>query len=234
VGGTLRSGGPSDRFVMPAAPPPLAVNPATLRRGRGRSILVLFLVLVVAAAGAGAAFVHFKVMPLAVAVVWLKPAPLAIASDPPGATVKLDGLELPDKTPLRTEVKRDRVEHTLEFTRPGSLPARATMRFDRTVPLSQSVTLTAEPPPPPPPEPVPVPEPVAEPEAPPPPPVEAKAEPKVETKAAKRAAKAAAKQAKLEAKREAKRAAAKKSKKAKASKAKSGKAKPSAEPDSEL
>jgi serine/threonine protein kinase len=233
--GTLRADVPSGRFVMPAAPPAFAANPLEPRRGRGRSIL-LFLVLVLAAAGGGAAFVHFKVMPLKVALVWLKPATLAVTSEPAGATVKLDGRELPDRTPLRTEVKRDRVEHTLEFTRAGSLPARATTRFDRTVPLAQSVTLEAEPPPPPPPpEPEPPPEQAVAAEPPPPPPVEAQAETKAETKAAKRAA---AKQAKLEAKREAKAAkaakAAKKNKKAKAGKTKAGKAKASAEPGSEL
>lgn len=141
-------------FRMSAGPSGPAFAPPPVRRRRWPTVVVLFLVMVAAAGVA----VHLKVMPLPVAVAWFKPATLAITSEPPGATVKLDGRELPDKTPLQTQVKRDRAEHTLEFSLVGSLPARATLRFDRSVPLSESVTLTAEPPPPPAPS-----EPVAEP-----------------------------------------------------------------------
>ena len=134
-------------FVLPPASAEFAPAPPVRRRRGWLRVLLVFLALV----GAGAAVVHFKVMPLAVAAVWFKPATLEVTSNPPGATLRLDGREIPDQTPLRFEVRRDRGEHTLELSRPGSKPVRTTMRFDRTVLLSQSLTLPEEPPPPPPP-----------------------------------------------------------------------------------
>jgi serine/threonine protein kinase len=210
--GALRPNGPNNRPYSTGAFPTTAVIAQPKRRGRGRSVLVLFLV----AVSAGAAVVHYKVVPLDVVVVWLKPAALSITSQPPGATVTLDGRTLPDQTPLRVDVRRDRAEHLVEFSRMGSLPARATLRFDRTVTLSQNVVLDDAPPPPPPPvevKPVtPTPAPVVAPE---PAPVTKKP-----SKADKRAAKAAAKAAKLETKKAAKAGAKKKLKKKKAKGAK--------------
>jgi type IV secretory pathway VirB10-like protein len=194
------------------------------------SVMVVLLLMIVA----GAAVVHFKVMPLKVALDWFKPATLSVTSDPDGATVKLDGRELAGKTPLSVEVHRDRVEHTLELSRPGSKSVRATMRFDRTVPLSQSISLPEEPPPPPPP-------PVADPEPAPPQPAAAQVEAQAEEKAPEKAAKASSgdttgkaaktgKQSKSKSKKAkaaSKAKAAKGGKKAKAAKAEG---KPSAEP----
>jgi len=200
--------------------------PRNQRRSRWPSVVVILLLLV----GGAAAAVHFKVMPLKVALSWFKPATLSVTSDPAGATLKLDGRELAQKTPLEVEVRRDRVEHTLELSRPGSKPVRATMRFDRTVSLSQSISLPEEPAPPPPP-------PIAEPEPAPPPPVAAQpVDPEVARKAARLEALAeekAAKKAAKESKKKSKKAKAGGKAKAKGgSKAKAARAagKPSAEP----
>jgi hypothetical protein len=112
-----------------------------------RSISILGL----AALGAVLAVVHFKVMPLELVAVWTRPGRLVVNSEPPGATVTLDGLPLVGLTPLEVAVKRDRLDHALELQRPGSIPGRTSVRFDRTVALEASVILAAEPPPPPPP-----------------------------------------------------------------------------------
>jgi hypothetical protein len=166
---------------------PTAIIALPLRRGPWRAIVVLLLV----ALSAGAAVVHYKVVPLDVAAVWLKPASLSINSDPSGATVTLDGRALPDPTPTRIDVKRDRADHLLEVTRTGSLPIRATVRFDRSVALSETVTL---PPAPAPPEPPPAPPVEAKPAVPGPPVAVATEETHPTVKARKKASRHASKQ----------------------------------------
>jgi len=116
---------------------------------RGRTVAIAVIV-----AAAAAAIVHVKVMPLQVLAVWGKPARLSISSTPSGADVILDGRPVPDRTPARVQVQRDRTDHVIEVSRAGSLPARETIRFDRTVELSASLKLADAPPPPPPPPPV--------------------------------------------------------------------------------
>jgi hypothetical protein len=137
---------------------------------------------------ATATVVHYKVLPLDVLAVWLKPAALTLASDPGGASVTLDGRALPNLTPMSVDVRRDRLDHLLEFTRTGSLSVRATIRFDRSVALSQSVSLSPAPMPPPSTPPM-------DALPPPPPPVTAeepaprKSQPKVDKRAARKTAK---------------------------------------------
>ncbi len=65
----------------------------------------------------------------------------------------MDGRALPDRTPMSFDVHRDRLDHVLEFARPGSIPARLVIRFDRSVALVETVNLAPEPARPPPPEP---------------------------------------------------------------------------------
>jgi hypothetical protein len=145
---------------MPAAGLP-AFNPARAqretarvqplrprRRGRG----AFFFLLVILAGGAAA--VHQWVVPLDVLLVWRNPAGLSLATDPSGATLRLDGMALPGASPTTVTVRRDLLEHVVEATLPGYRPARAIVRYDKTVALSFVMPLQAEPAPPPPPRPV--------------------------------------------------------------------------------
>jgi serine/threonine protein kinase len=134
-----------------AAPTSEILRDAPTKAGFGRR--ASWVVLALALVAAGGAVVHFKVVPLEVLAVWMRPAQLSLDSDPPGASVSLDGRELSGITPFTVEVRRDRTPHLLEFRRAGSMPGQTTVRFDRTVPLAASVTLEAEPPLPPPAEP---------------------------------------------------------------------------------
>src|SRR3569833_941881 len=116
-------------------------------------------------------------MPLNVLVLWTKPAPLSVTSDPAGAEVTLDGRPVTGETPTRTSVKRDRADHEIKVSKTGYKSASKTVRFDRTPELSATLTQEALPPPPPPPPPKEEQEPAkTEPKA------EAKAEPKAEPK----------------------------------------------------
>ena len=188
-----------------------AVLPAARRRGRSLSLVVAFLVVLSAAA----AVVHFKVIPLDVLATWGRPATLVINSNPPGAAVTLDGRALPAPTPTQVQVRRDRADHVVEFSRVGSLPVRSVVRFDRTVTLSETATLPAQPQPPalppaPVPAPIPAPPPVAAEQAAAPPVARTTAKSK---KAARKAAKLSARSSKAAAKAEKKKALRKKAKK---------------------
>jgi hypothetical protein len=143
-------GSGSNRSFTATMPVFDAVRATPRRRAPWSSIIVAFLVVV----SASLAYVHFKVIPIEVLVVWSKAAPLNIASEPSGATISLDGRPLVDKTPTSVDVRRDRSDHVLEFARPGSLPGRAVVRFDKTIALTVNVDLPPAPPPPPPPPPV--------------------------------------------------------------------------------
>ena len=124
-----------------AAPPP--------KKSRAMPVVMGALALLIVAA----ALVHVKVMPLNVLVLWMKPAPLSVTSEPAGATVTLDGHPVIGETPTRTTVKRDRTDHVIEVSKSGYKSASKTIRLDRTPEVSESVTLEALPPPPPPPTP---------------------------------------------------------------------------------
>ena len=144
----LRSRTPGQYIAAPTLPQTGVIIREPKKAGSAiRSVVLVFLVIL---AGAGAV-VHFKVMPLEILAVWVRPAKLSIVSEPGGATVTLDGRAVSGLTPIQLEVKRDRQDHVVEFTRAGFLPDRAQVRFDRTIPLDVSVALKAEPPPPPPP-----------------------------------------------------------------------------------
>ncbi|MES1210626.1 MAG: PEGA domain-containing protein, partial [Pseudomonadota bacterium] len=100
----------------------------------------------------GAAFaVDRYLVPLEVLVTWPSPARLAISTDPPGATLRLDGLPVGASSPVVVSVHRDLIEHVLEASHPGFKPARANLRYDKTVSLAARLVLEAAPPPPPPP-----------------------------------------------------------------------------------
>jgi hypothetical protein len=126
--------------------------------GRWRRV---FLFLLVVVAGGGAA-VHHWLVPLDVLLVWRDPAGLSIATEPSGATLRLDGATLPGTSPTTVTVHRDLLEHVVEASLPGYRPARAAVRYDKTVALSFLMPLQAAPPPPvpaaaPPPPPAPAP-----------------------------------------------------------------------------
>jgi hypothetical protein len=108
-------------------------------RGRWRSAL-LFLILIVAA---GAAAVHHWVVPLDVLLVWRNPAGLSIATDPNGASLRLDGVTLPGSSPTTVLIRRDLLDHVIEATLPGYHPARAIVRYDKTLALSFVMPLQA-------------------------------------------------------------------------------------------
>jgi eukaryotic-like serine/threonine-protein kinase len=122
---------------------PSIIAPDGGRRRRPARSIAAFLLL--GALGAGVAVVHYKYVPLDVAAVWFKPAWISVASEPPGAAVTLDGRLLPERTPTRIEVRRDRSDHILEVSREGSRTVRTTARFDRAVALSETVILPSEP-----------------------------------------------------------------------------------------
>jgi serine/threonine protein kinase len=110
-------------------------------RSRWRSAL-LFLLLVVAG---GAAAVHHWVVPLDVLLVWRNPAGLSIATDPNGASLRLDGVTLPGSSPTTVLIRRDLLDHVIEATLPGYHPARAIVRYDKTLALSFVMPLEAAP-----------------------------------------------------------------------------------------
>jgi len=129
-------------FGTPAAPPPTFAPARAQRetarvqplrpRARWRSALLLLIVIV----GAGAAAVNRWVVPLDVLLVWRNPAGLSIATDPNGASLRLDGLTLPGSSPTTVLIRRDLLEHVIEATLPGYRPARAVVRYDKTLALS--------------------------------------------------------------------------------------------------
>jgi len=173
-----------------------------IQKRTGFPFFRILLVLVVLIGGA-AAFVHLQVMPLQVLIVWNKPASVQVSSDPPGADVKLDGKPVGGPTPTKIQVKRDRTSHVLEVSKTGFVAAERTVRFDKNPgEMSETLTLTALPPPPEPPkaEEPPPPEPAAAKPAPKPEPAAKPAEEDSPKKSAKASKKAKAKKAHKKAK----------------------------------
>ena len=128
-------------LAPPRVPRPTArVQPLQPRRGWGTILLVLLALV----AGGGAA-IHHWVVPLDVLLVWRNPARLSIATDPDGASLRLDGVALVDSSPATITVQRDLSEHLVEATRRGYLPARALVRFDKSVGLSFLLPLERDP-----------------------------------------------------------------------------------------
>ena len=108
--------------------------------------IFVVLALLLAAAGVG---VHLWVMPLDVLITWRQPTGLAIATDPAGASLRLDGAPLASTAPLTVTVWRDRTDHVIEATLPGYQPAREKVRYDRSASLSYLLRLQRAPEPPP-------------------------------------------------------------------------------------
>ncbi len=73
---------------------------------------------------------------------------LSIATDPNGASLRLDGATLPNSSPTTVTVRRDLLEHAVEAALPGYRPARAIVRYDKTVALSFLMPLQPAPAPP--------------------------------------------------------------------------------------
>ena len=149
LGGQMRRP-QSAPFGVPAAHPAFApgrpqrdtARVQQLRpRSRWRSAL-LFLIAIVAG---GAAAVHHWVVPLDVLLVWRNPAGLSIATDPNGASLRLDGVMLPGSSPTTVLIRRDLLDHVVEATLPGYHPARAVVRYDKTLALSFVMPLQAAP-----------------------------------------------------------------------------------------
>jgi eukaryotic-like serine/threonine-protein kinase len=108
---------------------------------RWRGLLVLTALVV----AGGAAAVHYFVVPLDVLLVWRKPARLWIATEPDGASLRLDGVALAGSSPTAVSVKRDLVDHVIEATLAGYHPGRAIARFDKSLGLSLLLPLERDP-----------------------------------------------------------------------------------------
>jgi eukaryotic-like serine/threonine-protein kinase len=108
---------------------------------RWRGILVLTALVV----AGGAAAVHYFVVPLDVLLAWRKPARLWIATEPDGASLRLDGVALAGSSPTAVSVKRDLVDHVIEATLAGYHPGRAIARFDKSLGLSLLLPLERDP-----------------------------------------------------------------------------------------
>ncbi len=112
---------------------------------RSRSHWPGVLMMLVLIAGGGAAGVHYFVMPLDVLLVWRNPARLSIATEPEGASVRLDGVAIAAPSPTIVSVRRDLADHVIEATLPGYHPARAIARYERSVSLSTLLRLRQDP-----------------------------------------------------------------------------------------
>jgi len=80
--------------------------------------------------------VHLRFIPLDVLIAWRQPTGLAIATDPAGAKLRLDGVPLAASAPTTVTVWRDTSEHVIEATRPGYQVAREKIRYDKSAALS--------------------------------------------------------------------------------------------------
>jgi eukaryotic-like serine/threonine-protein kinase len=110
-------------------------------RSHWRAIFVLLILM----AGGGVAAVHYFVVPVDVLVAWRKPARLAIATEPDGASLRLDGVTLSAPSPTIVSVKRDLADHVIEATLPGYRPARAIARYEKSLGLSFLLRLQKDP-----------------------------------------------------------------------------------------
>jgi hypothetical protein len=104
----------------------------TAAAGAWRPVVVAVAAVLIFAASA----IHLLVLPLDVLFTWNRPAGLFIASEPEGASIKVDGVALADPAPTRISVRRDRLEHTIEVASPGYRAAREIVRYDQSVVLS--------------------------------------------------------------------------------------------------
>jgi hypothetical protein len=110
-------------------------------RRPGPSVLLVLLALL----GGGLAAVHRFLIPVDVLAVWLKPAWIAIATEPEGATLRLDGVALHATSPTALSVKRDLADHVIEATLAGYRPARTVARYEKSVGPSFMLRLEKDP-----------------------------------------------------------------------------------------
>jgi hypothetical protein len=106
----------------------------------GGVFTVVLLLLAAAAVG-----FHLWVIPLDVLIAWRQPTGLSIKTDPPGASVRVDGVPLPSSAPATVTVWRDTNVHVIEASRPGYKTARTTIRYDKTASLSATLHLERDP-----------------------------------------------------------------------------------------
>ena len=142
---------PAARPATPAAAHAASSAPAPARQAGGvarakptHRLAWAALPFLVLAASALLSF-HIYVMPLPVALTYLRPALLLVDSEPKDAQVYVDGQPVVGRTPAAVEVKRDHAQHVVEVRKHGFLPARQEMRYDREVRLEASLKLLAEP-----------------------------------------------------------------------------------------
>lgn len=112
---------------------------------RSRSHWPAVVTLLVLMAAGGIAAVHYFVVPLDVLLAWRNPARLSIATEPEGASLRLNGVALAAPSPTVVSVKRDLADHIIEATLPGYHQARAIARYDRSVSLSFLLRLQKDP-----------------------------------------------------------------------------------------
>jgi hypothetical protein len=112
---------------------------------RSRSPWRTIFVLLILMAGAAVAALHYFAIPVDVLVAWFKPARLSIATEPDGATLRLDGVTLAAPSPTAVSVKRDLADHVIEATLPGYRPARAIARYEKSLGLSFLLRLQKDP-----------------------------------------------------------------------------------------
>ena len=105
-----------------------------------RALLVLLVL-----AGGAAAAVHVYLIPLNVLLVWRQPMRVSVATDPSGATLRLDGAPIGSTSPTAVSLPRDRADHLLEASKLGYEPARETIRSDRSVALAVRIHLEPAP-----------------------------------------------------------------------------------------
>ena len=100
------------------------------------------ILLLLAAAGVG---VHLWVIPLDVLITWREPTGLSVRTDPPGASVRVDGVAMPSSAPTTVSVWRDRKEHVIEASRPGYETTRLSVRYDKSASLSFTLPMKPDP-----------------------------------------------------------------------------------------
>lgn len=138
------------RLPAPARNTMKIARPASLPQGQARtarkrrSLAWAGLSMLALASSALLSF-HVYVMPLPVALAYLRPAFLVVSSEPTGADIYVDGKKVVGSTPAEVEVKRDHAQHLVEVRKDGFVPAHQNLRYDRDVRLEVSLQLSAEP-----------------------------------------------------------------------------------------
>ena len=80
-----------------------------------------------------------------VLITWREPTGLRVRTDPPGASVRVDGVAMPSSAPTTVSVWRDRNEHVIEASRPGYETTRLSVRYDKSASLSFTLPMKPDP-----------------------------------------------------------------------------------------